>query len=423
MALLPTEGDPLQRGVSVRIGHAQPRVARRGTSGLCVVGIVGGDSPWLADAVPDAIVRDTRYRTADGAVEHVRLRSRHDLRVLPCLTSPVPSRLRDAVILGLTAGAPEVDVLVARNGGCQPWELHKPSISELLDPFLDELPGAIVVFPDVGGPIATGPGTEIAHWERRTRILESAQSITPGLAQRYQVGLLDTFDLEPEVQQDLLRGLVGSDIALCGWSGDNHRLRAHAWRSAASVVGGMIASDGDEVGIALAGRSAALPAGRAISRSRHASLSLDERRPISAVEDDNTVRLQIHRQRDQVQVLGEPTFRQPVGEWSLAALRAVKIVHRQLVRAADKFVFRNATDTQASALAGALQRALRPYTNRGLLVGARGEGAPEIRGGVDAVPGEPGLHAIVTAMLRPWSQKVVVRVAVRPGHRPLLEVQ
>ena len=423
MALVPTESDPMQRGVSVRIGHAQPTVARRGTSGLCVIGVCSGDFPWLADSVPEAVVRDTRYRTADGAVEHVRLRSRHDLRVLPSLSSPTPSRLRDAVTLGLTAGAPEVDVLLARNGTSEPWEIHKPSVTELLEPFLSELPGAIVVYPDLGGPVPTGPGTEIAPWERRTRFLESVRAIAPGLVQRYQLALLDTFELEPTIQRDLLRGLVGSDVALCGWSGEEQRLRAHGWRSAAAVVGGLMAADGDEVGTALAGRSAALPPGRAISRSREHVLSLDGPPQNALQEDDNTVRLQIHRQRDVVQLAGEPTFRQPVGEWSLAALRAVKIVHRQLVRAADAFVFRNATDTQAAALAGALKRAVRPYSNRGLLVGERGEGAPKIRGGVDAHPGEPGLHAIVTAQLRPWSQKVVVRVAVRPGHRPELEVQ
>jgi hypothetical protein len=56
-------------------------------------------------------------------------------------------------------------------------------------------------------------------------------------------------------------------------------------------------------------------------------------------------------------------------------------------------------------------------------VGEHGEGLPKITGGVDAIPGEPGLHAVVTAQLRPWSQQVIVRVAVRPDSPPVLEVK
>jgi len=188
------------------------------------------------------------------------------------------------------------------------------------------------------------------------------------------------------------------------------------------VVGGLLASDGDEVGRGLVGRTAVLPPGRAFARSREPDLALED--GVSPLDvDDHVIRLRLHGRRENAQVMNEPTFRQPVGEWSVAALRAVKVVHRQLIRAAEAFVFRNATDTQAAALGGSLQRALRPYTNRGMLVGGNDGGPPRIKGGVDAIPGEPGLHAIVTAQLRPWSHKVVVRVAVRPGQQPRLEVQ
>jgi hypothetical protein len=423
MALEPTAGDPLQRGVSVRIGHAQPAVTRRGTSGLCIVGICPGEHPWLADLLPDAVVRDTRYRTEDGAIEHLRLRSRDDIKALPGLSGKSPSRVRDAVVLGLTAGAPEVDVILARCGDCNPWDLDRPKVGEMLGTFLDELHGAILAFPDVGGPVPTGPGTEISSWDRRTRTLAAVRQLAPGLIHRYQVGLIDSYDLDEDARLDLLRSLVGTDFALCGWSGDPSRMRAHGWRSAAAAVGGLLASDGADVGRGLVGRSLALPAGRTLARGREHRLGLSPPEPPMEDHDDHVVRLRLHRRREEAQILGEPTFRQPIGDWSVGALRAVKIVHRQLVRAADGYVFRNATDTQAAALAAALQRALRPFTNKGLIVGAGGEGPPSVRGGVDAIPGEPGLNATVTAQLRPWSQKVLVRVAVRPGHRPVLEVQ
>ena len=422
MSLVPTSTDPLQRGVSVRIGHAQPATVRRGKPGLCIVGLCPGGSPWLADRLPDAIVRDTRYRTDEAAVEHVRVRSRDDLKALPGLGDVAPSRIRDAVVLGLTAGAPEVDVVLARCGDCQPWDLDRPEVSELIAPFLAELPGAVVAYPDIAGPATTQPGQPTQDWETRTRIVNAVRHLAPGLVQRYQVGLLDDAGLEYSVADDLRRSLVGTDVAICGWSGAEHRLRAHGWRSAAAVIGGLLASDGEEVGRGLVGRTAVLPPGRSFARNRTPDLSLEDR-AFAGEADDHVIRLRLHGRRENAQVTCEPTFRQPVGEWSVAALRAVKVVHRQLIHAAQAFVFRNATDTQAAALGGALQRALRPFMNRGMLVGGTDGGPPRIKGGVDAIPGEPGLHAMVTAQLRPWSHRVVVRVAVRPGQQPTLEVQ
>ena len=423
MVSVPPAGDPLQRGVSVRIGHAQPAVSRGPRHGMCVVGVCLSDAPWLADLLPEAVVRDTRFRTADGAVEHLRLRARDDLAVLPGLDGRVPSRVRDAVTLGLTAGAPEVDVVLARNGSAMPWDLDKRAVFELFESFLDELPGSAIVFPDLGGPPTVGPGTDIPSRDRTRRFIRSAQRIAPGLVQRYQLGLVDSPGIASEDELDLLRGLVGTDLSLCRWSGDTHRLRAHGWRSAAAAVGGLIGSDGSAVGRGLVGRTLALPPGRVFARSRARRLGLSRRFLPPTPTDESAVLLRIHPARDSAELDSEPTFRQPVGEWTLPALRAVKIIHHQLVRTAEGFVFRNAEESQAVALASALQRSLRPHTNRGMLVGAGGEGLPQVRGGVDTYPGEPGLHAVVTAQLRPWSQRVVVRVAVKPGSRPVLEVQ
>ncbi len=423
MAFVPIAADPLQRGVSVRIGHVQPAAGRRPMHGLCVVGVCLSDAPWLADLIPQAVVRDTRFRTVDGAVEHLRLRARDDLKVLPGLNGRAPSRVRDAVALGLTAGASEVDVVLARNGGAMPWDLDRRGISELLEPFLDELPGSAVVFPDIGGPALTGPGTGIPSDQRTRRFLRTVQRLSPGLIQRYQVGLVDAPPIETRDELDLLRGLVGADVALCRWAGEGERLRAHGWRSAAAAVGGLVATDGGAIGRGLAGRTLHLPPGRVYARSRARDLVLSRNLDPPTPIEESAVQLRLHPNRDQAELTSEPTFRQPVGEWSLPALRAVKIIHHQLVRTAEGFVFRNADDSQAVALASALQRTLRPHSNRGMLVGSGGEGLPKVRGGVDAYPGEPGLFAVVTAQLRPWSQQVVVRVAVKPGSRPVLEVQ
>jgi hypothetical protein len=423
MAVVPNAGDPYKRGVSVRIGHVQPAVQRRPMYGLCVVGVCLSDAPWLADLVPQAVVRETRFRTADGAVEHLRVRARDDLASLPGLDGRAPSRVRDAVAVGLTAGAREVDVVMVRNGGALPWDLDHRTVNELLEPFLDELPGSVVVFPDLGGPTPTGPGTEIPSEERTRRFVRSIRRLAPGLVQRYQVGLVDTPPIGAREELDLLRGVVGADVAMCCWKGDTERLRAHAWRSAAAAVGGLLGGDAGDVGRGVAGRTVNLPAGRVFARSRARELTLSRSVDTPTATDESVIQLRLHPTRDRAEMLTEPTFRQPVGEWELPALRAVKIIHHQLVRTAQGFVFRNADDAQAVALASALQRTLRPHVNRGMLVGAGGEGLPKVRGGVDAYPGEPGLNAVVTAQLRPWSQRVVVRVAVKPGSRPVLEVQ
>ncbi len=423
MALAQTAGDPQQRGVSVRIGHAQPSASSRANHGLSIVALCRSDYPWLADHLPHAIVRETRYRSETGAVEHVRLRSRDDLAVLPGLTDRTPSRVRDAVLMALATGIHEVDVILARGVGIDPWDLGRREVRELIDPFLTELPGGVVVFPDISGPVDVGPGTGVSPADRVRNILAAVRPLAPGLTERYQIGLIDAIEVEPMEELELLRGLAGADLAMCRWSGAPDRMRTHGWRSAAAAVGGLLAADGEDVGRGIMGRTVQLPAGRVSGASRRPELLLEDEVAPQARIDDTVVELQMHERRETARVMSEPTFRAPQGEWNLPALRAVKIIHHRLIRAASTYVFRHANEGEAAALSASLQQALRPYTARGLIVGERGEGLPKITGGVDAIPGEPGLHAVVTAQLRPWSQQVIVRVAVRPDSPPVLEVK
>ena len=423
MALAHTAGDPQQRGVSVRIGHAQPTSTSRATHGLSIVSLCRSDFPWLADHLPHAVVRETRYRTETGAVEHVRLRSRDDLAVLPGLTDRTPSRVRDAVLMALATGIREVDVVLVRAADIDLWDMGNREVRELIDPFLSELPGCVVVFPDISGPVDVGPGTEISAADRVRNILAAVRKLAPGLTERYQIGLIDAIDVDPVEELELLRGLAGSDLAMCRWSGAPGRMRAHGWRSAAAAVGGLLAADGEDVGRGVMGRTIQLPAGRVAGASRWPELILEDEVTLPTRSDDSVVELHMHERRESARVMSEPTFRAPQGEWTLPALRAVKIIHHRLIRAASTFVFRNANEGEAAALAAALQQALRPYAARGLIVGERGQGQPKVTGGVDTIPGETGLHAVVTAQLRPWSQQVIVRVAVRPDSPPVLEVK
>jgi len=422
MALDRTAQSPPARGVSVRIGRTRPAPARPGRPALCVAGICPGNAPWLADQFPDAVVHDTRFRTADAAVEHVQLRTRHDVQLLPGLTDRVPSRIRDAVRVALTAGAPQVDVVPARGSGLAPWDVQEKTFAELVSPFLAELLGAAVVLPDTGGPPDLGLGTADPTERVLTRTSTAIRRLAEIFQLRYQVGLFDIPALQTEQRIELFRRIAGADVGLCRFRGVAGALARHGWRSAAAAVGGLMAGDADALGAGLAGRTVALPPGRAAATSRSELMSLDEPVVVEQPGDDALVTLALHRARDRAVVEGDATFRQPVGEWSLPALRAVKAVHHRMVRTAEQFVFRAADEAQAMALANALEQSLRSWSARGLLVGVGGEGPPAIRGGVDAIPGQPGLHAVVDCQLRPWSHNVVVRVAVRPGEQPEVEV-
>jgi hypothetical protein len=57
---------------------------------------------------------------------------------------------------------------------------------------------------------------------------------------------------------------------------------------------------------------------------------------------------------------------------------------------------------------------------RGLLVGERGVGSPHIEGAVLRDSTAPGLGATISGYLRPWMQRVSMRVMVREGEKPSL---
>lgn len=413
-----------RRGVSVRVGSARPAGSREEPVGVVVVGVCAPDAPWLADQFPRAVVRDTRFRDPYSAVEHIRLRSRDSVEGLPGLSGPHRSRVRDAVRLALSVGAPSVDVILARVGGAKPWQLDSHELHEALDGFLDLIPGAALVFPDLGGPIPVGPGTRHDPELRVQTALDSIRRITAKLPERYQIALMDHPELPGIDELRLFRGLLGSDVGLCRWRGAEDRLREHGWRSCAAVVGGMLGAQGAEVGLSLTGRTIHLPTGRAIARHRVHDLSLHEDLALRSAEHEDLetcVELALDSGLERALVLAEPTFRQPVGTWPLGALRAVKAIHRRLMEAAERFVFESVDEAHAVALGVSLRRVLRDFSERGLLVGPDGQGQPLVEGTPDRTPGEPSLVAVIDATLRPWSQKVSVQLSLRPGNRPVLE--
>lgn len=407
-----------RRGVTVRIGSATAPAERRQPTALALVGVVDEAWPRLADVAPAAMICASRLR--EGlSVERARLASRDSARWLPGLAQQ--SRLADAARVLLTGGAGAIDVLLARARGQRPEAVFAPEVLETLDPFFDELPGATLLFPDFAGPPDCGPGTAPPLEDR----LRDGLGALPGLGRRFtdrtQVVLLDDPGAQTEAQRALLSGLIGLDIALCRFVGSEASLARHGWRSAAAAAAALLADP--DPGRSLIGRSVPLPPGRAQPPSRRAALSLWAPAEAADALDDRALTLRLDPAEDKATAISEPTLRAPVGDWSLPALRTAKQIHRQVTEAAARFVFETVDDGQAIALSVALKRAVRDHVGRGVLVGPDGEGPPDIRGGTVRSPSEPGLFAVIAAWLKPWSQAVHIRVALRPGGAPTLEMQ
>ena len=425
--LLPAPPDALSRTrVGVRVGgagRAGVGVASSGRGGaaLVCVALCPPGAPWLADLFPGALVRATRERDPRSAVEHLRLAGRDRAELLPGLEGPSRSRLRDALRLALAAGAPAVDLVAVRAGDRPPWRVLDPEVQEAVDPFLAELSGAVLLYPDFCGPEPVGPGTAAPMEERLAEGLVGVTRAAARWAERTQVALLDHPGAQGEHALTLLRALHGADAALCRWTGDPAALARHGWRSAAAVVGGGIGASPEDYGRSLEGSALALAPGRAGPPSRRGALLLRAAPPAPLEGDEDCVTLALRPGLDQATVLREPTLRAPIGAWSLTALRLVKAVHRHILETAERFVFQLVDDAMAIALTVSLQRALQDFARRGLLTGPGGDGPPQVKGGALRSPDAPGLSAVIAAQIRPWSQAISVRVTLRPGAQPTLE--
>jgi hypothetical protein len=410
----------LERPVSVEVGVSPRKSRDRETPpDVCLVGIVPQGSRWLADVLPRNIVRDSQFRDEDAAVEHIRLTSRDGLEYLPGLSGRSPSRIRDSVRMILGAGARSIDVVLVRANELQPWDLHRPEFLFAVDPFVANMLGTMMIYPDLGGPIPLGPGTAQDVEERVQRFVLAVKALKSRWVERYQVALLDVPDVGERLTQRVLAATASSDASLCRWAGEPEMMHRHGWRSAASFVGGVVASrPGDVVG-GISGSRAPLEGGRDVDSGRFDLLDLSDMRRAGATDDQYFVEV-VPESADRGFIRSEPTLRSPVGSWSIPAIRVAKVIHWQVMQAASRFVFESADISRAIALAATVSRALQPYHRAGLLVGPEGD-APTVRGGVVRDPAAPGLRVEIGALLRPWSHRVAVRVNLRQGSAPVLE--
>lgn len=414
-----------RREVSVRVGGAVGSASQVPSAGLCVVGIAPEGWPWLADLAPRALVKDTRFRGERDAVEHLRLTPRDSVAALPGLAE-AGSLLRDAVSVALSAGAPAVDVIVARGQGARPWELGAPDVANAIDHILDGLPGALVAMPDLAGPPSPAPLSRppLDPVERLAVLATGATRLLTHFSERYQIALVDLPTELLDARQHVMDSIPSGDVALCQWRGGATALAAQGWRSAAAALGAVLSEDRSLTGSSLVGRSVALPPPRRVAADRRASLSFASTSALTEPMEGVAASISavaLDADGRSGRVVSDGALRRPVGQWTLPALWIVKAIHRKVVETASRFVFDRVDEGRAAAFGVAIRHALEPFTSQGMLVGPDLVGPPHIQGWPDRHPSAPALAADLSGWLRPWSLTLGVRVVVRPGLPATLE--
>ncbi len=415
----------LDKRVDVKVGLTRPRSPRQESPRVCIVGIATQDSPWLSDILPAAQVRMTP-RVAGGteAVEQLRFSAKSEQGPLPHIASSTPSRIRDAFRLAIDSGAAEVDLLLVRSEGCMPWDLDRPQIAELLGPFLSEMPGTLLIYPDAGGPWPNNRAALVPTWQRMVRLRNTVRQFATRWADHYQLAIMDMVSGgTPDENRQILLGIAGADVSLCQWTGTYDDIQRHGWRPACAALGGYLAGRGENITQGVVGQSIPLGAGRYTVRSRATRLGRPIPPPLDTVIADTCAVLELRSGADQAEIMSTPTFRRPLGEWNISSVRTVKMIHQKLVEAADMFVFRPAREIEATALGASVELVLEPFYNRGIVVGPNGAGAPVVSSGVTRSRTEPGLYVDLSAQVRPWCQQVAVRVMVKTGEQPQLTEQ
>ena len=414
----------LDQRVDVKVGLTRPRSPRQEVPRLCIVGIATQGSPWLSDVLPDARIRMTKLRSGGTeAVEQLRFSAKNEQGPLPHIASSMPSRIRDAFRLALASGAPEVDLLLVRSEGCMPWDLDRPQISELLGPFLGDMAGALLVYPDAGGPWPNNRAALVPTLQRMVRLRDTVRRFSTRWVDHYQTALMDMVPGTSNENRQILLGIAGNDVALCQWTGAYDDIKRHGWRPGCAAIGGFLAGRGENITQGVVGQNIPLGRGRYVVRSRAASLGGGVPPALDSLIADTCTVLELQSGADRAEIMSTPTFRRPLGEWSISSVRTVKMIHQKLVEAADMFVFRPAREIEATALGASIELVLEPFYNKGIVVGPNGAGAPVVSSGVTRSRTEPGLYVDLTAQVRPWCQQVAVRVMVKTGEQPQLTEQ
>jgi len=413
----------LQKRVNIDVSLVRPSSPRERLPRLVVVGIVPYDAPIISELAPNTMIRQSHIREGQPYVEQVRLSSIVQARLLPSIDMKHPSRLRDALIGALSVGIDEIDFILARVPDVAPWAFDNQEVVEMLLPFFNEVPGSIIVFPDLGGPWPRGRLMNSADDEQRRSLLLAAKIYGPVFSENFQVAFFDLPQLPPRDLEQVFTSLRGSDLSVCAWTGSELNLRRHGWRSSALFTASYICKRLDMVTQSVVGHKIPLGAGRKIVYDRSSLLGADDNEEVPLIMEENCVLLNISGNGDHAEVLSEFTMRRPRYEWSIPTLRTVKAIHQSIRQAADMFVFRSVRKIEAVALETAVSMVLNPFYEMGILVGANGEGKPVVKG--EALPDQsiPMLSVDLSAMLQPWCQNINLKIMVKSGMEPQIEEQ
>lgn len=414
--------NPLQKRVNIEVSLARPQSSRESLPRLVVVGVVPFDAPVVSELSPGSLIRRSTYNSRDPFVEQVRLTSLAQTKLLPGIDSRHPSRLKDSVVTILELGCNEVDCILVRSPGVEGWNLTNQSVVEMLMGFFTEIQGAMIVFPDAGGPWPRSWSMDPDHRvndEQGQNLIDCVRTYGPVFSENFQMGFMDMVPVEEP--RHILNSVQGHDITLCSWAGNIDGMLAHGWRSSAAFLSGYINKRVDVITQSLVGHQIPLVGGRKIVASRARLLGAETGDAIADGVSDNCAILSIDMNRHQINVLSEYTLRRPRYEWSIPVMRTVKAIHQSLKQAADMFVFRPVKQVEAVALEKTVEMVLNPFYERGILVGAEGSGRPMVSG--EALPShdQPMLSVNLSAMVRPWCQNISLKVMVKSGEEPMIE--
>lgn len=410
----------LQSNISIDITKIRPSTDKTQPPRLCVIGIVPYGSTIISHHHPQMMIRSTKFEQGQPFVEQIRFSSASQSPLLPAISFRAPSRLRDSLRSIMALGVSEVDFILTRAPGVLPWDLSHPEIAQMLSSYLASVQGAVIVFPDAGGPWPRAYGDLRYHDERMVNLRRAIAHFSPILADNFQVGLMDLVRPKSTETEAYLWSLQGADVGTCTWSGSHYNLSRHGWRSAASSIGAYVTNRQDLFAETIVGHYLPLGKGRQVVQDRGNLFGAPSMEPIDPIFLERCISLKLHPSKDVAQILSDPLNRRPIGEWSIASVRTVKAIHQALRRAADLFVFRPVQRVEAITFKTAIQMALTPFYNEGLLMGPGGSGEPEIT--TEALPDHevPMLSADLAAQIQPWCRHISLKVVIKSGQQPII---
>jgi hypothetical protein len=322
----------------------------------------------------------------------------------------------------LASGSREVDFILARGPDLLPWDLQEPSVVEMVASFLHGCHGSVVILPDAGGPWPRNFSQTTDEFERLSRLHGTVHMYSPHFVENFQLGFMDA--IVPNNLRDAenyIKTFRGSDVCLCSWTGDQQMLQEHGWKSASSHVAGYMGGKRSYITQSLVGHKIPLGIPRKKNHNRSRLLGASKVLQLHPVLEQNCINLQLEDKKHHGRILSELTFRSPMYEWSIPAVRTVKSIHLAIRRAADPFVFAPVKETEAMILKAAMESVLEPFYSAGVLVGPDGKGAPQVSAKPIRSPSTPMLSVDLSAQIKPWCQNISIKLMVKQGLQPEIQ--